>query len=57
MNRLTNPAGAAMLLGGQFGWLGVFIAAASMQMPEPLPVDKTIIAKGVKITRGLGDNA
>ena len=51
---LTNPAGAAMLLGGQFGWLGIFIAAASMRIPEPMPVDKTIIAKDVKITRGLG---
>jgi hypothetical protein len=49
---LTNPAGAVMLLGTHLGWLGIFIAAASMHMPEPMPVDKTIIAKGVKITRG-----
>lgn len=53
---LTNPAGAVMLLGGILGPLGILIAAASMNIPAPMPVDKSIIAKGVRITRGLGDS-
>ncbi|MES2055788.1 MAG: hypothetical protein V4564_07620 [Pseudomonadota bacterium] len=56
MTIITNPAAAFLLLGGTFGYLGLCIAAVSMNMPKPLPVDKTIIAKGVRITRGLGDN-
>jgi hypothetical protein len=52
MATVSNPLGAFLLLTTTFGLLGAGIAAVSLNLPAPLPVDRTIIAKGVRITRG-----
>lgn len=52
MTRITNPTGAVLLLSGFLGPLGALIASVSLNIPDPMPVDKSIIAKGVRITRG-----
>lgn len=50
---MNRPA-AYMLLGAMFGPLGFVLAVVAPNEVKPLPVDKTIIAEGVPITRGDG---